>query len=64
MNEMKCKNCKFFKRLYVPPLRAFEKIPKDGFVCEALSFEGEVMWLGTNNAENEHCEMYSKGDDK
>ena len=54
--EEKCKNCRYFKKLYVPPLEEFELIPKDAYVCGLFYDEGEVQYLGFD--ENGMCEMF------
>lgn len=47
MNESeRCEKCRHFKRFYVPPLTIYEGIPKDGYCCDALGCEEQVMYLG------------------
>lgn len=59
--DEKCKNCKFFSKLYVPPLKAYEYVP-NGYCCTFFAPDGEVMWLGANEEEagNGMCEMFTE----
>lgn len=59
--EERCKNCRYLKKLYVPPVPMFNEMPKDGYVCDVFGYEGEVMWLGkAKDIELGHCEVFSK----
>lgn len=54
----KCKDCKYIRGLYVPPIDAYKDIPKDKFVCTL--FEGEdnrVMYLEDDKG---MCECFSR----
>ena len=58
-----CRNCKYYTRLYIPPI--FEEIRKtldNTRVCTALLYEGpEVMFLGkADEADKEMCEMFTE----
>lgn len=59
-----CKDCIYFKKMYVPPLDMYNNIPKDGYVC-TLFQEIEVMWLGTKDqgAEVGLCECFMPKED-
>lgn len=61
MNESeRCEKCRHFKRFYVPPLTIHEGIPKDGYCCDAIGCEGQVMYLGDIfQVKNGFCEMFS-----
>ena len=54
-----CRECKHFKKLYVPPVRSFDEVHKNGFVCTML--ENEVMFLGYGSmAGDGMCECFSE----
>ena len=59
-----CENCRFCKKLYVPPIDYFKNIPKDRYVC-SLMVETEnsedVQYLGEKtDIEKGYCEIYIK----
>lgn len=56
----RCANCKHCKVLYVPPCHP-EVIKavgggKNAFACDALGYEGQVMYLKDNEG---MCEMFT-----
>lgn len=46
--DYKCENCKFFRKMYVPPIRMYKDIPQDAYVCGLFYDDDEVMYLGTD----------------
>ena len=53
-----CKNCVFCTELYVPPIKCFENIPKNAYVCTLFLEEANrVQYLGDNTG---RCEMFLK----
>lgn len=53
-----CKDCKFIRKLYVPPIDAYKDIPKDAFVCNL--FEQEDNRVTYMNSDTEMCECFSR----
>ena len=60
----KCADCKYIRKLYVPPLQFYKDIPKDGFVCVCNIEPGgnQVMWLGKSS--NGCCELFEEREDE
>lgn len=58
-DDIKCENCKYFAKLYVPELKMYENIPKDAYVCRFQ--DDKVMYLGTEEqgGKNSLCEYYN-----
>lgn len=65
----KCKNCQYYKALYIPPCQYLDGIrealnatTRSCRVCSAwLEEAGEVMWLGQGEEADEgHCEMFTE----
>ena len=63
----KCKNCQYYKALYIPPCQYLDGIrealnatTRSCRVCSAwLEEANEVMWLGQGKEADEgHCEMF------
>lgn len=58
----RCGNCKYCKRLYVPPVPYFDhaRTVNDRYVCIVFANEGQVQYLGDNEG---MCEMYVGGNE-
>lgn len=55
--EERCEFCELFRKLYVPPVKDFDDILKDAYVCTLI--DGEAMYLGQgDNAKNGMCECF------
>lgn len=55
--EKTCKTCKWCLKLYVPPVKMYDDIPKDSYVCGLFIREsGDVQYLGDDSG---MCEVYS-----
>lgn len=59
--KISCANCEHRIKLYVPPVKEFENIPKDKYVCKVFLQEArEVQYLDGSNG---FCEMYQERGD-
>ena len=65
----KCKNCQYYKTLYIPPCQCFDNVRKalsatirSCKVCSVFLEEAdEVMWLGQGKEADEgQCEMFTE----
>ena len=57
-----CRNCKFYRNLYVPPVKPFDGIPRNGKIC-TLDFLDDVMLLGFGDwAGDNMCEEYTENE--
>ena len=63
----KCKNCKYYTTLYIPPCQCFDSVrnalnatTRSCAVCSVfLNEANEVMWLGQGEEADEgQCEMF------
>lgn len=58
--KSKCENCRYCAKLYVPPTKEFDDIPKDKYVCTIFCNVEEsdhVQYLGDNQG---MCEMFTE----
>lgn len=56
----KCEKCRYCAKLYVPPTKEFEDIPKDKYVCTLfwnMKESDHVQYLGNNQG---ICEVFSE----
>ena len=61
----RCDQCKYYTKLYVPPVKWFDNIPKDAYVCSAFMLEvNRVQWLGreSEGVGEGMCECFSRRD--
>ncbi len=60
--DARCENCKYFAKMYVPPIKEFDNIAKNDYVCVGYGLdESQVMYLGERDyAKNMRCEMFTE----
>ena len=59
---MSCAECVFCSKLYVPPAKCFNDIPKDSYVCTLFLKEtNSVQYLGDDSG---RCEMFERSEEK
>lgn len=55
-----CSRCKFCTKLYVPPCKYLDNIPKDAYVCTVWLLTGEDNSVQYLENDQSFCEMFTK----